>query len=345
MPSTIGVSKQHPVPQNVLDVEFKLIGELTIKQFGYIAVGVILSFLIYKSGLYFIWRWFLIFCLVGLSVGMAFVPIQDRGLDIWVKSFVKALFSPAIMLWGKDPQTPRFLLTIEDFLTKAPPLHEDTSRLEKKVELTDILGRLEDTDADPLEKKRREFIEGLDFSFGEPTPQMQGSKPAPPASPSPPKQAKSYLQYEMVNKKAARKEAVQGTVPKEIEPKKVEPKRGTRVAKESFVRVKKAPVAARKPPQREEKRHSIFSTMPNIVHGVVFDKEGKLLEGAVVMIKDQDGDPVRALKSNSLGRFVITTPLDSGNYIIDIRKEGQRFDTIKLSLTGKKLESLTVRAR
>ena len=109
MPESYRTSKQHPVPQNIMNVEFKLVGELTIKQFGYVAVAAVAAFIVYQSGIYFIWRWLLVFICLGLGVGMAFVPIQDRGLDVWIKSFLKALFSPVIMVWRKKPGTPRFM--------------------------------------------------------------------------------------------------------------------------------------------------------------------------------------------------------------------------------------------
>ena len=45
--------EQHPVPQNVTTFQFRLIGDMTIKQFGYLAGGAIVAFISYKLPLPF----------------------------------------------------------------------------------------------------------------------------------------------------------------------------------------------------------------------------------------------------------------------------------------------------
>ncbi|MFH1896045.1 MAG: carboxypeptidase regulatory-like domain-containing protein [bacterium] len=339
--SSYRTSKQHPVPQNIMNVEFKLIGELTIKQFGYVAVGAVSAFIAYKSGLYFIWRWLLVFICIGLGVGMAFVPIQDRGLDIWIKSFIKALFSPVIMVWRKAPQYPKFMQVLDEFLAEAPVVSKDTSRYDKKVELTEVLERVSHENSDPLEKRREDFIRSLDFSL-----EKKDTSPEPPPSAaplaapfvstvagpsSPPSKKEPFFQVEEVAKKTQREESRQSYEPPVV--------------------VRKEPGAPRiknKPAPKKvvaEKPQPVFETKPNTVHGIVFDKKGKLVDGAVIVIKEPDGDPVRALKSNALGRFQITTSLENGDYLVEVRKDGENFDTIKISLKGEKLPPLEIRAK
>ncbi len=98
-------NKQHAVPQNIMDVEFKLIGDLTMRQFAYLfATGGVawLAFLTVGG----IFKWPLIVVLVLLGLGLAFVPIQDRGLDQWVTNFFKSVYSPTQKVWRKDPNVP-----------------------------------------------------------------------------------------------------------------------------------------------------------------------------------------------------------------------------------------------
>lgn len=81
-----------------------------------------------------------------------------------------------------------------------------------------------------------------------------------------------------------------------------------------------------------------ITTMPNAVSGIVKNKEGKTLEGILVIIKRENGEPVRALKTNILGQFAITTPLSNGVYILEIDKSGstnEKFDIIKVTAEGK----------
>ncbi|PIS12639.1 hypothetical protein COT69_02950, partial [candidate division WWE3 bacterium CG09_land_8_20_14_0_10_39_24] len=37
--------RQHPVPQNIMSVEFKLVGDLTVRQFMYLIIGGITVYL------------------------------------------------------------------------------------------------------------------------------------------------------------------------------------------------------------------------------------------------------------------------------------------------------------
>ena len=96
------VSQQHAVPQNIMSVEFKLIGDLTVRQFTYLAGGIVISFLINRLGLPVFFRYPIagVFLLGG--IGMAFLPIQDRGLDQWIKNFLVSVFSPQQRVWKKS---------------------------------------------------------------------------------------------------------------------------------------------------------------------------------------------------------------------------------------------------
>lgn len=73
-------------------------------------------------------------------------------------------------------------------------------------------------------------------------------------------------------------------------------------------------------------------TVPNKVVGMVFTPEGKILPGAIVEIRNMNGEVARAVKTNPLGQFFITTPLDSGQYIIVTEKTGYSFANQQLTL-------------
>lgn len=92
---------QHPVPQNVTTFQFRLIGDMTIKQFAYLAFGAILAFVSYKLPLPLLITWPLTAVFALLGVGFAFMPIEDRPMDIWVFSFLKNVYSPTVFVWKK----------------------------------------------------------------------------------------------------------------------------------------------------------------------------------------------------------------------------------------------------
>jgi hypothetical protein len=86
-------------------------------------------------------------------------------------------------------------------------------------------------------------------------------------------------------------------------------------------------------------------TMPNVLVGMVLDPQGGIIEGAIIEIRDLEGNPVRAFRSSRLGQFMIATPLPNGTYEIETEKEGYQFDLVKLSLTGNVVPPIEIRAK
>ncbi len=95
---------------------------------------------------------------------------------------------------------------------------------------------------------------------------------------------------------------------------------------------------------REEKKIApIVNNIPNIINGVVKSKEGALLEGIIVIIKDSDGDPVRAVKTNKLGQFAVSTPLPNGRYTVKVNKSN--YKPVKVATDGSVLDPIIFRER
>lgn len=95
--------EQHPVPQNVTSFQFRLIGDMTLKQFGYLAVCSVVAFICYKLPLP---SFFTLPLAVGMFLfgfGLAFVPIEERPMDVWVLAFLKSIYSPTQYVWRREP--------------------------------------------------------------------------------------------------------------------------------------------------------------------------------------------------------------------------------------------------
>jgi hypothetical protein len=78
---------------------------------------------------------------------------------------------------------------------------------------------------------------------------------------------------------------------------------------------------------------------------MVFDNQGKIVEGAILEIRNSQGIPVRALKTNRLGQFTIATPLENDTYEVETEKEGYQFDIIKIEAKGEIIPPIEIRAK
>ena len=103
--------EQHPVPQNISGFQFKLIGDITLKQFSYLALGVLFAYLSIKFDLIpSLLRWPLAAFWVIFGFGLAFVPIEERPLDRWLSAFVKSIYAPTQYVWKKSNLAPDVLI-------------------------------------------------------------------------------------------------------------------------------------------------------------------------------------------------------------------------------------------
>lgn len=78
----------------------------------------------------------------------------------------------------------------------------------------------------------------------------------------------------------------------------------------------------------------VLTQAPNAINGIVRDAKGKLIPDAVVIIKDKANRNLRALKTNQLGQFVVTTSLPNGQYFIQLEKKDLSFNVISIVLSG-----------
>lgn len=104
--------RQHPIPQNILDVEFKLFTKFTLKEFAYLAIGigiggVLLYLTVGKT----------IPALIGIpgmilssgaGIFLGLVPINDQDADVFIKNYVSAITTPTQRVWlSKEMQEDR----------------------------------------------------------------------------------------------------------------------------------------------------------------------------------------------------------------------------------------------
>ena len=399
------LQKTHPVPQHIAAFEFKLIGDLTLKQFLFAGMGVAVCYAAWISNLGFLTKWATIIIAGGLGLGTAFFPIQDRTLDSWILSFIAALFSPTQRIWRKEPLAPEYLR--EDYSQFLTSQVLSLTPLQGRRKLKEYLEAVPQKEFLLGEKEEEQFIEKLNFNFPVPAPTPTPKPPSLPKTPPPLGQrpaTKPTKPPELVSRVTPVRPAkpVEGTIrvkPRPLAERKLpaptvkdlirevkKPQRDISQLERQNVELKNKLEQAeqqlkslltlkeerakdeayhtrlreqekevrqlterQKTAQRtiskisgseEKEEHIIEKQLPNVVSGIVKNKEGKLLEGVVVIIKDRDADPARALKTDRLGRFAIATPLESGEYTVEISGKGKSFDIMRVVIDGAVLTPL-----
>jgi len=109
------------VPQ-FIEIEDKIFGPLTIKQFIYIAGGAGLAFILYRF-LPLIIVIPLIVIVLGLSLALAFYEVNGKPLINMAQSAFGYFFSSKLYLWNKKDKTPEKMLETKSAESKLPPVY------------------------------------------------------------------------------------------------------------------------------------------------------------------------------------------------------------------------------
>jgi hypothetical protein len=334
------MDREHPIPQEVSTYEFRLVGDMTIKQFMQVAAGALISLVLYSSNLapYVKWPLIIISFLVGIA--LAFFPIEDRPLSKWIVLFVKAIYSPTIYLWDKNarrheifqPENGQFAMAVGATVPGAVP---QTPQDVQQIQTMSAPPGSEDEVK--LEKSEQEFLSKVNLQFITPTPTVSTTGSQIPSQTTQ-RVSKVILPGE---------NAVKVEPPKKetVIPKPPEYQNQTQTGNNL------QPIASQK---LETAKSATFSqeasppsppTRPNVIVGQVLDPGGKIIDGAILEIKDSEGRSVRALRSNRLGHFMIVTPLVNGNYQIFTEKEGFLFDPVSFEAKDEIIPPIAIWAK
>jgi len=163
--------EQHPIPQQISSYEFKLVGDMTLKQFLKAASGIIIAIIINSTKLMVVIKWPLMLLFGGLGLALAFVPFDDRPLETWITSFFKSIYSPTIFVYRKKNdnswlKTP-YLKNEEDegeakpvenknlFVSVKKQTTEGTIAVDKKQGLGGLIGNIDKRDEIIFEEKTK----------------------------------------------------------------------------------------------------------------------------------------------------------------------------------------------
>ncbi len=85
-------------------------------------------------------------------------------------------------------------------------------------------------------------------------------------------------------------------------------------------------------------------TEPNKIVGMLLTPNKELIPDAIIEVTDEDGRVLRAVKSNALGQFFITTPLSDGHYTLRVEHDRYQFSDHELSLNHEIVEPIEIRS-
>lgn len=305
--------EQHPIPQQISSYEFKLVGDMTLKQFLKAAGGILLAILINSTKIIVIVKWPLMLFFGGLGLLLAFVPFEDRPLETWITAFIKSIYSPTIFLYKKNNDNSWL-----EF--KSDQTGAETDDPDEAIETKNLfVSAVKDTTAIKEEFIRERF-----------------------------RLKKKDNESEMVKEKNETEKTMEEisqdkttTVEGENEETKTtdwrDEKTNLNLKSEKLGATGKAVFGAIPMPNRPD--------IPNIIVGMATNTEGKIIDGVIVEIQDDHGNPARVIKTNLLGQFKISTPLVNGRYLIIAEKEGYNFDRVNVDLSGKIVDPIRIIAR
>ena len=90
------------VPQ-FIDIEDKIFGPFTFKQFVYLAGGAGICFIIYKL-LPFFFAVLLIVPVAGLALALTFYKVNNKPFIAILESYIRFLVQGKLYIWKKDPK-------------------------------------------------------------------------------------------------------------------------------------------------------------------------------------------------------------------------------------------------
>lgn len=352
--------QQHPIPQNVTAYEFHLIGNMTIKQFIELGVGIGVAVIFFSTGLPGFVKWPLVFFSVIVGAAMAFMPFDGRPLDRMVIIFFRAVYSPTQYIWRKQNKVPRYFNFTRKQAARIDPSELEKQRLRKNI--NEYLQTLPHSDANQsdLDKQETEFVNSYNQMF-ESTVAAKQVTPSTGEVITP--QTKVRVRKMMPETQIAVKEvnlpqtlkSVSIDVPQPVIPQvpQSQPASVDNQTPETVAVQPQSNLMHRQHHTQGDTTEAVTNRdlpfpappdIPNVIVGMVLDTENKIVENAIIEIRDKDGTPIRALKTNQLGQFFSASPLKKGNYEIEVEKPGLKFDIINLKLKNKRVPPLEIKA-
>ncbi len=381
--------ENHPIPQDVTGFQFKLIGNMTVKQFAYLAGGGVIAVLLFYLPLPVLIKLPIMAICGGLGAALAFLPVEGRPLDLMITNFVRDVFAPTQYLYAKEGG----MLAIS-MIALTPPKPEkknspqkkrhDDKQFEREVKLNEFLSHLSKTAHTKLDEREDTYLSAI-FNPNA-TPQLVSLFEQSAASGhalsdeeahrvkmiQSPEDMEHQLQRESeaikqelalaVQQEQALQQQHQPTTQVHVHVGDLEKQlqdmlQQKQQLEQELLKLKgqqsqhtvKADVAPAPQPTQDSQNVRMVPTdkassiglpaipdVPNVILGIIKDPRGNVQPGILVEIRDKDGSPVRAFKTNGLGQFASATQLSNGVYTVEFEdpKGKQQFEMVQIEAKG-----------
>ena len=101
--------EQHPIPRQITTFEFKLIGFLTLRQFLYLVISLPIAYVLFRIIPIPLLNILAAGVCAAFGAALAFLPINDRPMEVWIRNFIKRLNSPTQYTYMKHNSPLYFL--------------------------------------------------------------------------------------------------------------------------------------------------------------------------------------------------------------------------------------------
>lgn len=354
--------REHPIPQDLTGYRFHIIGNMTLKQFTEVAVGVVIGVILYNTNLVAVVKWPLILISAGMGAMLAWVPFEERPLDHWFTTFFTVLYRPTKFFWRKKITIPAPFLfkprpdqvNVADEVDLMPARQARTKEYITTVELT------QPKDAWELEEEQRvaallnhfDTVEVSSVSVTKTAHKPDlGVRVRELQDISHPQSDSGTADSVSTNLSAASQltsinQPPQTTAAPITTEQPVTSEVIAAQQTQSLQPIVQTPPAlpAEKITTNASLPFPTAPTQPNKLVGMVLTEDQKILTNTIVEIKNLQGMVARAVKTNALGQFFITTPLENGSYIVSADKPGYQFTNQQLVLTGQIVPPLQITA-
>lgn len=362
---------QHPVPQNVIEVEFKLFGSFTLKQFSKILIGVLIGTVIFVLPLPAIVKFPLSGTSIILGLGMAITP----ALGTWLSGFVKAMFISPRYVWIREVRPPDILkakemttTTAKDFKVAAAKKttkvdidkldlrqiygSKDTSNLTQQL-IQSTVTEQNDSDLKPDKVSEDNFVRVYEDVFGAgifsrtkdsalDTLYKQEFVDKPKAELSTENKIQSYKK-EIENLKYSL-----SMLSKDSDYKAKEEEILSRINDiYREIKVLDDPQLSTGTTQPVIRNQSLQTTMVQgkIINGIIVDKKDTPIPNAIISFVNKQKNVIYRTKSNADGKFTSGTPIPMGTYAVVIEETTHKFHTYLVEVKNQNLPAFKFREK
>ncbi|MCC6711711.1 MAG: carboxypeptidase regulatory-like domain-containing protein [Candidatus Pacebacteria bacterium] len=348
--------REHPIPQDVVGYKFHIVGNMTLKQFAEVAIGVVIGVILYNTNLVDLVKWPLIILSAGIGVLVAFVPIEERPLDHWITTFFKRIYNPTKFYWKKETEIPFAFMHVKREKTKEEEDFEIDLTPARRQRIKEYLSSVGEKKAiDPLDTEEQQRMTSIleEYSKVEVkniTATPQQIKPnlttkvrnlAKKSTISTENSEKIIFQQQQKTNQQLKQEDQQNQQGLTTAPQLTTPavaNEELKIDKQAFTLPNEAVATNKELPFPQQ------PTTPNTLVGMVLTPDNKLVDQATVQIKNNNGQVVYALKTNLLGQFSLSSALPNGTYVLTTQKTGFNFNDQTITLSGKIVAPLEIRS-